>query len=82
MQETRLHSWVGKIPWRRQWHPTRVPLPGKPCGQGSLAGRRPRVAEWDRRSASRSLSGGASDAGSGLLAGLLLAAFESGALRG
>ena len=23
------HPWVGKIPWRRQWQPTPVLLPGK-----------------------------------------------------
>ena len=28
--------WVGKIPWRRQWHPTPVLLPGKSHGQRSL----------------------------------------------
>ena len=26
---TRLHSWVGKIPWRRAWQPTPVFLPGE-----------------------------------------------------
>ena len=30
--------WVGKIPWRRKWHPTPVSLPGKPHGQRSLVG--------------------------------------------
>ena len=30
--------WVGKIPWRRKWQPTPVFLPGKSCGQRSLAG--------------------------------------------
>ena len=30
------HSWVGKIPWRRKWHPTPVFLPGKSHGQRSL----------------------------------------------
>ena len=29
--------WVGKIPWRRKWQPTAVFLPGKSCGQRSLA---------------------------------------------
>ena len=31
-------SWVGKIPWRRKWHPTPVFLPGESHGQenGSL----------------------------------------------
>ena len=30
--------WVRKIPWRREWLPTPVFLPGKSHGQGSLAG--------------------------------------------
>ena len=30
--------WVRKIPWRRQWQPTPVPLPGKSNGQTSLVG--------------------------------------------
>ena len=29
----RLDPWVGKIPWRRAWHPTPVWLPGEPHGQ-------------------------------------------------
>ena len=33
----RFDSWVGKIPWRRKWQPTRVLLPGKFHGlRGSL----------------------------------------------
>ena len=35
--------WVGKIPWRREWLPTPVFLPGKSHGQRSLAGYSP----WD-----------------------------------
>ena len=31
--------WVGKIPWRRQWHPNPVLLPGKSHGWRSLVGR-------------------------------------------
>ena len=38
MQETRLHSWVRKIPGRSEWLPTPVFLPGKFHGQRSLAG--------------------------------------------
>ena len=34
------HPWVGKIPWRREWQPTPVFLPGKSDGQRSLAGHR------------------------------------------
>ena len=35
-------DWVRKIPWRRQWQPTEVFLPGKFQGQRSLAGYSPR----------------------------------------
>ena len=37
------NPWVGKIPWRRDWQPTPVFLPGEFHGQGSLAGYKP----WD-----------------------------------
>uniref|UniRef100_A0AAA9S0E7 Mitochondrial ribosomal protein L32 n=1 Tax=Bos taurus TaxID=9913 RepID=A0AAA9S0E7_BOVIN len=37
--------WVGKIPWRREWQPTPVFLPGKPHGQRSLASYSP----WDHK---------------------------------
>ena len=30
--------WVGKIPWRREWQPTPVFLPGEFHGQRSLVG--------------------------------------------
>ena len=33
--------WVGKIPWRREWQPTPVFLPGESHGQGSLVGKSP-----------------------------------------
>ena len=33
--------WVGKIPWRREWHPTPVLLPGESHGQRSLVGYSP-----------------------------------------
>ena len=33
--------WVGKIPWRREWLPTPVLLPGKFNGQRSLVGYSP-----------------------------------------
>ena len=33
--------WVGKIPWRREWQPTPVFLPGKSHGQRNLAGYSP-----------------------------------------
>ena len=31
-----VQSWVGKILWRREWHPTPVFLPGKSHGKRSL----------------------------------------------
>ena len=37
MQETQFHLWVEKIPWRREWQPTLVFLPGESHGQKSLA---------------------------------------------
>ena len=33
--------WVKKIPWRREWQPTSVFLPGESHGQRSLAGYSP-----------------------------------------
>ena len=33
--------WVEKIPWRREWQPTPVSLPGKSCGPRSLEGYSP-----------------------------------------
>ena len=33
--------WAGKILWRRKWQLTQVFLPGKFCGQRSLAGYSP-----------------------------------------
>ena len=35
------YPWVRKIPWRRQWQPTPVFLPGESCGQRSLVGYSP-----------------------------------------
>ena len=37
--------WVMKIPWRREWQPTPVFLPGKFHGQRRLAGHSP----WGRK---------------------------------
>ena len=37
--------WVGKIPWRGEWPPTPVFLPGEYHGQRSLAGYSP----WGRK---------------------------------
>ena len=38
MQETWIRSLGGEDPWRRQWQPTPVFLPGKPHGWRSLVG--------------------------------------------
>ena len=38
MQETWFNPWVREIPWRRDWQPTPVFLPGEFHGQRSLAG--------------------------------------------
>ena len=38
VQETQVHPWVGKIPWRRKWQPIPVFLPEKSHGQRSPAG--------------------------------------------
>ena len=35
------NPWVGKIPWRREWQPPPVHLPGESHGQRSLAGYSP-----------------------------------------
>ena len=45
MRETQVQSWVGKMPWRREWQPTLVFLPGESHGQTSLAGYSP----WGRK---------------------------------
>ena len=45
MQETRVQSRIGKIPWRRKWQPTAVFLPGKSQGQRSLVDHSP----WGRK---------------------------------
>ena len=41
VQETRFDPWVWKIPWRRDWLPTPVFLPGEFHGQRSLEGYSP-----------------------------------------
>ena len=41
----RFNPWVGKSPWRRQWHPTPVVLPRKSHGQRRLVGYSP----WGRK---------------------------------
>ena len=37
MQETGFDPWIRKIPWRREWIPSPVFLPGEFHGQWSLA---------------------------------------------
>ena len=37
-QVTQVETWVGKIPWRSEWLPTPVFLPGEFHGQRTLAG--------------------------------------------
>ena len=32
-----MNRWVGKIPWRKEWQPTPVFLPGESHGQRNLA---------------------------------------------
>ena len=49
MQETQFNPWVGKMPWRREWQPTPVFLPGEFHGQRSLAGYSP----WSRKESDR-----------------------------
>ena len=40
-----MDPWVRKIPWRREWQPTPVVLPGESHGQRSLEGYSP----WGRK---------------------------------
>ena len=40
-QWTTFDSWIRDIPWRRNWQPTAIFLPGKSHGQRSLAGYSP-----------------------------------------
>ena len=39
--DTGVSPWVGKIPWRKKWHPTPGFLPGEPHGRRSLVGYSP-----------------------------------------
>ena len=41
MQESGFAPWLGKVPWRREWQPTPVFLPGEFHGQRSQAGYSP-----------------------------------------
>ena len=44
-RDAKFNPWVGKIPWRRQWQPTPVFLPGKSHGQRNLG----RYSPWGCR---------------------------------
>ena len=39
-------SWVGKIPWRREWQPTPAFLPGESCGQRTPWSSKSDKTEW------------------------------------
>ena len=39
--ETWFNPWIRKMPWRRKWPITPIPLPGKSHGQRNLAGYSP-----------------------------------------
>ena len=41
LQEPGSDPWVGKMPWRMEWQPTPVFLPGEFHGQRNLAGYSP-----------------------------------------
>ena len=41
VQELQFDSWIRKIPWRREWQPTPIFLPGESHEQRSLAGYSP-----------------------------------------
>ena len=45
----RINPWVGNIPWRKEWLPTPVFLPGESHGQRSLVGYSP----WGSRELDR-----------------------------
>ena len=45
MWETGFNPWIGKIPWRREWLPTQISLPGRFHRQRRLAGYSPGIAK-------------------------------------
>ena len=45
LKRYRFDPWVGKIAWRRKWHPTSTFLPGESHGQRSLAG----YSQWSHK---------------------------------
>ena len=50
MQRPGFDPWVGKIPWRREWLPTPVFLPGGFHGQRSFAGYNGVTKSWTQLS--------------------------------
>ena len=44
-ERSEFDPWVGRIPWRREWQPTPIFLPGEFHGQRSLAGYNPWVSK-------------------------------------
>ena len=59
-----LDPWVGKIPWRREWQPAPVFLPGESHGQRSLAG-----CPWGHRESDRVNDSSENFRGNGSMAG-------------
>ena len=50
------NPWVSKVPWRREWQPTPVFLPGESHGQRSLVGYGPwGLKEFDTTEVTRPL---------------------------
>ena len=49
--------WLGKIPWRRKWHPTPVFLPGNPVDRGGWQAAVHRVTESDTTECERARVG-------------------------
>ena len=47
----RFDLWVGKIPWRRKWHPTPVLLPGKSYGRSRTSDPEPSTPPGLKRAA-------------------------------
>ena len=40
-KRSEFNPWIGRIPWRRKWHPSLVFLPGESHGQRNLVGYSP-----------------------------------------
>ena len=49
VEDPGFNPWVWKVPWRREWHPTLVFLPGEFHGQRSLVGYSP----WSHKESDR-----------------------------